>query len=297
MTIRYLLGASLLIAGCSFDGPDYGFEYENDGSYNEQWSKAKNLTYVAGMDRLVHDQQLPGAAYRQDGKLKEDKLGNILHAAHGSASGMTGVNVKPHGPFEDFYWGWTVPGSSHYGDHRLFAWMPDEMAQDSLQARKILERILSRSSLAILEEMHYKYKPVQAPYVHEGVRFQQWYLQDAGGECSFTNMNCVLSLYIPEPVETEQAPYFSYFSTAGQPAWFFPADDPDRFPRLSINQGDGLESVAENVFYQKLSARLPGWIYLYFAPDEVGMGENNQTIAYPYLLEKGKPLLFVRPSR
>ncbi len=296
MVFRNLLGAAmaLLVAGCaSFD-----FMPRNDikSAYNHQWSKAKNLTYAGGMRAKVHDQQLPAGAYDNKGKLQEYKLGNISHPAYGSASGVTGVTVQPYGAFEHFYWGWTVPGASHYQENRFFAWMPVDMGKDEFLARDTLELMLSRASLSILNDMNYKYKPVKSPYEVQGQKFKQWYLEQTGGNCSFARMNCVLSIFVPVPQAISQAPFFSYYSMAGQPAWFFHSGNSETFPRLAITQGEGLKSISENVFYQKLSARLPGWLYFYEAPNEVGTGDNNRTIAYPYILEKGKPLLFIRPT-
>ena len=290
MKIRYLLVvATILLAGCAS-------QFRNSNSpYNENWSKAKNIVHSAGMRHQLHDQQLPAGAYK-NGQLQDHKLGNISHPAYGSGSGMTGVHVQPYGAFERFYWGWSVPGASHCSNHRLFAWMPDEMAEDEIKAREILETMLGRASIVILEEMGYKSQPVKKPYELQGLTFKQWYLEQPNGTCNFARLNCVLSIYVPQPVAIRQSPFFSYYSTAGQPSWFFAAEDYDAFPRLSLTQGEGMKSISENVFYQKLSARLPGWIYLYLAPNEVGTGENNKTIAYPYVLEKGKPLLFIRPT-
>lgn len=292
MTIRYLLVvATVLMTGCAFKF------HKTDSFYNEEWSKAKNMVHTAGMHKQVHDQQLPAGAYDKEGNLQDHKLGNISHPAYGSGSGIAGVNVQPYGAFERFYWGWSVPGASHYSAHRLFAWMPDEMAKDEGKAREKMEIMLSRASLAILEEMGYKNQAVKKPYELNGLHFKQWYLEQPGGTCSFARLNCILSIYVPEPVPVNQAPFFSYYSIAGQPSWFFASRDTDTYPRLAITQGEGLKSISENVFYQKLSARLPGWVYFYLAPDEVGTGDNNGTVAYPYVLEKGKPLLFIRPTR
>lgn len=289
MVIRYLLvAATIFITGCAF--------INNSSPYNEEWSKAKNITHSAGMKQQVHDQQLPVGAYSKEGKLQDHKLGKISHPAYGSTSGIIGVNIQPYGAFESFYWGWSVPGGSHYSDHRLFAWMPDELAKDEDEARELLEVMLERASLAIFEEMGYKSQPVKKPFSLAERAFKQWYLEQPDGTCSFARLNCMFSLYIPEPTSVSQAPYYSYYSIAGQPSWFFASQDTGAYPRMAISQGGGLESISENVFYQKLSARLPGWVYFYLAPDEVGTGDNNTTVAYPYLLEKGKPLLFIRPT-
>ena len=262
--------------------------------YNEQWSKARNLTNAAGITSKIYDQQLPEPAY-QEGKLLDYKLDNISHPAYGSASGMAGLSVHPYGPFEKFYWGWAIPGVSHLREHRMFAWMPGKMAKSTALAKSTMETMLSRASLAILDEMGYQYEPSKTAYVHEGVPFKQWYIGQNGNHCTLKKKNCVLSLYVPPPKGLEQAPSFSFYSIASEPTWFFSANDENTYPRLIIAEGEGRESISENVFYQKLSARLPGWVYFYMAPNEVGVGENNRTVAYPYLLEKGIPLLFVRP--
>ncbi len=280
--------AALFLSGCAT---------RNETSYNEQWSKAKNLTHSAGLDSQIYDQQLPASAYNKEGKLLDYKLGNISHPAYGNASGIVGVNVQPYGAFEHLYWGWAIPGASHHKEHRLFAWMPEQMAENIKAARETMEAMLSRAALAILEEMHYKHKPVKTPFEYEGQSFRQWYLGSEGEHCSLEKMNCVLSLYIPEPREDFEAPSFSFYSIASEPSWFFHANDEKRYPRLVLSEGDGMKSIRENVFYQKLSARLPGWVYIYLAPNEVGTGDENKTVAYPYLLEKGQPLLFVRPLK
>ena len=265
--------------------------------YNESWSKAKNLTYAAGLDHQIYDQQLPASAYNKEGKLLDYKLGNVTHPAYGSSSGVAGVNIQPYGPFENFYWGWTIPGASHHNEHKLFAWMPKEMAEDEVAAKDTMEKLLSRASLTILTEMGFEHEMAKTRFEQGGIAFQQWYLGREDGNCSLGKKNCVLSIYIPPPAGEVSAPSFSFFSVASEPSWSFQAADDEMYPRLALAEGSGKESISENVFYQKLSARLPGWVYFYMAPNEVGTGNNNQTISYPYVLEKGRPLLFLRPIK
>ena len=279
---------SLLLTACAS---------KSNVPYNESWSKAKNLAHAAGLDNKIYDQQLPASAYNKKGKLLDYKLGNVTHPAYGSSSGVTGVSVQPYGPFENFYWGWTIPGASHHNEHKLFAWMPKEMAANEVIAKENMEKLLSRASLAILKEMGFQYEPAKTLSEHKGITFQQWYLGRDDGNCSLPKKNCVLSIYIPPPSGEAGAPSFSFYSIASEPSWAFEAADDEMYPRLALAEGTGKESISENVFYQKLSARLPGWIYFYMAPNEVGTGNNNQTIAYPYVLEKGRPLLFIRPVK
>ena len=288
MKNQYLLVVmTILLSGC----------VSKAVKYNDQWSKAKNLTTTAGMTRQIHDQQLPTNAYNKEGKLLDYKLSSISHPAYGGASGVSGINIPPYGAFENFYWGWGVPGASHRKNHRLFAWMPESKAKDEMHARQVLESMIVKASTMILKEMQYKFQAVKTPYVHLGIAFQQWYLERSDSECSFKQMNCMLSIYIPEPIGPVITPAFSFYATAGQNAWLFHIADEYRYPRVALSQADGLKTIEENVFYQKLSARLPGWAYLYLAPEGVGIGEDNKTIGYPYLLEKGKPLLFIRPVK
>lgn len=284
----FFLIITALLTGCI--SPQKSF-------YNDQWSKAKNLTHAAGLDQQIYDQQLPASAYNEEGQLLDYKLGNVSHPAYGSASGVVGVSVLPSGPFESFYWGWTIPGISHHKEHRLFGWMPKDMASNTSNARASMEIMLSRASLAILKEMGYRHEEAPNAYQHEGIQFKQWFLGQEGGHCSIKRKNCVLSLYIPDPYGLGEAPSFSFYSIASEPAWFFAADDDSTYPRLVIAEGEGRKSIEQSVFYQKLSARLPGWVYFYMPPNEIGTGENNRTVAYPYVLEKGKPLLFIRPNK
>ena len=289
MTFRALiLVFTFVLAGCA---------NKDKIPYNEQWSKAKNLSNAAGLSYKIFDQQLPESAYTEEGNLQDYKLNHMSHPAHGSASGMAGLSADPHGPFEKFYWGWTIPGISHHREHKLFAWMPQKMAETAVTAQSTMESMLSRASLAILDEMGFKYEPAKTAYEHAGVPFKQWYLGQEGNHCSLEQKNCILSLYLPEPMGPERAPSFSFYSVASESAWLFSASSEEAYPRLVISEGGGRESISENIFYQKLSARLPGWVYFYMAPNEVGIGDDNRTVAYPYLLEKGRPLLYVRPVK
>ena len=295
-----IIPATLFMTGCAWLSGD---------TYNDDWSKAKNLTYAAGLDKQIYDQQLPPSAYNKEGELQNHDLSNVKHPADGRST----ADAEPYGVFENFYWGWTTPGVSHYNEQRIFAWMPKDMAENELAARDAMERLLTRSSLAILDEMGYKHKPASTLFVHEDIPFKQWYLGKEGNSCSLDKMNCVLSLYVPEPIDDMDSPSFSFYSNANEPSWFFSASGAptghkkwlasfakmgeEKYPRLILVENDGKESIPEHRFYQKLSARLPGWVYFYMPPNEVGTGDDNRTIAYPYLLEKGKPLLFVNPHK
>ena len=278
----------ILLAGCiaGFNKP-----YEN------QWSKAKNLATAAGMGAKLYDQELPDTAYDKDGNLLDHQLNSIYHPAYGSIDGLTAVIINPYGPFENFYWGWTIPGVSHHSQHRLFAWMPLQMATDSQNARVIMENMMARASLDILADLNYQTREVENPFIHQGLQFKQWYLEHPENNCSLEEMNCVLSLYIPEPQGPYKAPRFAYHNIAAEKSWFFSAGNDSVFPRLILAEGDGTKGVSANQFYQKLSVRMPGWAYFYIAPNEAGIGEDNRTVPYPYVLEKGKPLLFIRPIK
>lgn len=282
----------LLLGGCM---ASYNKPY-----YKDQWSKAKNLGYAAGMEEKLYDQELPKTAYDKNGKLLEDKLDSIFHHAYGSSGKATDDNISKAtddniSPFDRFYWGWTIPGVSHHHEHRVFAWMPLNMASDIVSAKHVMESMLSRASLSILKEMNYSYQAIKNPFMHKGIKFKQWYLGHKDGSCSLQKMNCVLSIYVAEPTGPCLAPYFAFKNIAGEASWFFAAKDNSTFPRLILAEGDGTKSINANTFYQKLSARLPGWLYFYIAPNQAGIGDNNRTVPYPYVLEKGKPLLFIRP--
>lgn len=280
------LVSTFLLTGCM---AGYNEPYKN------QWSKAKNLANAAGMEEKLHDQELSDSAYDQEGKLLDYQLSGIFHPAYGNPNPITGTDSPPYGPFEHFYWGWTIPGVSHHSEHRVFAWMPVNMAPDSGSAQQIMETMLSRASLSILQEMNYNYQAVDKTFVHEGKQFKQWYLEHPDGSCSWQKMNCVLSLYVTQPKGPYRAPRFAFHNIAGETSWFFPAKDHSAYPRLILAEGDGTKSISASTFYQKLSARLPGWTYFYIAPNQAGTGENNLTVPYPYVLEKGQPLLFIRP--
>ncbi len=282
---------SLMLAACTSNPKQPSSQFQDD------WSKARNITHAAGLDRQIYDQQLSGPAYNEKGALLDYKLAHINHSAYGSSSGVAGVNVRPYGPYENLYLGWTIPGASHLSEHRLFAWMPKELAENATDAQDMLESMLTKASLDILRDMGFLIRKTQETFEHEGIYFKQWYLGLPGESCSLKKKNCILSLYIPLPSAEVNAPGFVFYNVASEPAWLFDARDNTKYARLVLAEGEGKKSISESVFYQKLSARLPGWVYFYMAPNKVGTGDNNKTVPYPYVLEKGRPLLFVRPIK
>jgi hypothetical protein len=63
-----------------------------------------------------------------------------------------------------------------------------------------------------------------------------------------------------------------------------------------VNVGNGAASHApQQAIYAAISKQLPAWAYLYLAPKAVKL-ENGDKVAFPYLLEQGKPELFVYPQ-
>ncbi|MGK4305287.1 hypothetical protein ACSMFS_15895 [Shewanella xiamenensis] len=59
-----------------------------------------------------------------------------------------------------------------------------------------------------------------------------------------------------------------------------------------VNVGNGTASHApQQTIYAAISKQLPTWAYLYLAPKSVGL-ENGDKVAFPYLLEQGKPEFF-----
>lgn len=274
------------------------------GSLDERWSKARNLTMAAGMGDELTDHRLAEEAYDSDGNLLDYQLDRLALPAYGSSSGVAGLKVMPHGPFQNFYSGWALPGNNHLQEHHFFAWMPLTELNKPVDTgpettpRERLEALIIEHSMASLRDMSYKARPFSARHQLNGIDVRQWYLSDEDSGCDVSAQNCVLTVYVPPHIKEMVAPAYTHHTIAGKEALLFSAHgDDEAFPRIIITQAGGIRTISEHVFYQKLSARMPGWFYLYLAPDEVGIADNNKTIGYPYVLEKGRPLLFVSPGR
>ena len=87
------------------------------GTLNEQWSKARNLVMAANMGDALIDHQLAEEAYDKNGKLLDHQLDRLALPAYGASSGVSGLKVLPHGPFQNFYSGWAMPGNNHLQEH------------------------------------------------------------------------------------------------------------------------------------------------------------------------------------
>ena len=101
---------------------------------------------------------------------------------------------------------------------------------------------------------------------------------------------CSIKVRIVEP-NRDKVPTF--ITGSQRDAYAFTSGHDSEFNYINVMNG-AASHAPEQAVYSKISEKLPAWVFLYLAPQQVKMN-NSDKIVFPYLLEQGKPELFVSP--
>lgn len=285
---RYAVLMALLLAGCASAEPYDPPEHE---------SRALSITKAAGLMGL-RDASLPkGASVPQPGSSLPGAAltgaGNALSAP----PGFTSLSAGALGVASMFLSGPSPEGASAYS--HLLAWMPRSEATDRVDARdkinamvqQALADVFAETSLpdGVTAERREQDTFFTEPVPPLPVRFpDRWPYRMTtfrlnGGECSQPKVTCHYQITVGVPPVPDFAPTFAggYPAWAGgYPAWAFDRlyglPDIDRTFVDRRNWRERWEARFPDLdVYRKLSARLPGWVYL-CAPASVLPGRRSR---------------------
>jgi hypothetical protein len=118
----------------------------------------------------------------------------------------------------------------------------------------------------------------------------EWDCPTWDGKSKVSDM-CSVKVKIIEP-RTGTAPNF--VSGVQGTAYAFTSGHETQYNYVIVSNG-ATSHAPQQAIYAAISKQLPAWAYLYLAPKSVNL-ENGDKVAFPYLLEQGKPELFVYPK-
>ncbi|EHK9070988.1 hypothetical protein QUN95_003064 [Vibrio parahaemolyticus] len=173
----------------------------------------------------------------------------------------------------------------------IMAWMPQSEAESPAQAQNLLLEQVTQAMSATLNELSVGYE--KTPATDDEATEFYFYSDELGCpkyEQGMTNRDlCYMRAQIIEPY-LHVSPDFVESSTQ---AYTFSSNHKFRYHRFKVTPGKTATLPLEQI-YASVSKKLPEWAYLYIASGNLQFGD--QKVTAPYLLEQGKPNLFIIPD-
>jgi len=216
-------------------------------------------------------------------------IGNALAVPPGFNPGTAGALALVSGIFG------TRDPDEKVWTSQIVAWMPKNGAQSPADARDKVNLLLWNALSQAIDEIPFPpaYSVEKRTWVNYGGMTER-FASLRGGDCGEKRVQCRMDLIVHRmPVEVA-APRI----LGGFPAYGFASP----FQATHIDRrGFGGKVTAifpDLAVYQRASALLPEWVYLYVAPDKVAYDDDKVgrvLLPYPIVLNQGKFLYFVKP--
>lgn len=292
------LAAIALLAGCASSTPK---PYAN----NPKLSEALNLAEAAGIYGL---KDIPAdKAYRAKGS-GTGIAGAAVVGALDAGSPLPGFSALGGGVMG--FLSMAIPPPPGPGEaSQIVAFVPKSIAPDMDAASKTTAGALNAAIEAAMKEVAlpapFRYGEMELTSAPNKYGFRSSLVAIHGMDCGIGETKCAMDFYVPVRERTGSATKsfgiregFAPQAFGGEPAWSVVGGI---FLSNTSNLGHYWEKplLPEMEFYQKVSERLPPWMYLYIAPGHTSYRREDGTYAWfpaPAILRQGKILLFVEPG-
>ncbi len=170
----------------------------------------------------------------------------------------------------------------------IIAWMPIQEATSSRHAQQKLLYHFNVAIETVLQEQSIHYERTNG----NSEQKIEFYFHSADYQCpkyqaGMTDQDlCYITAEVFEPRRTIPPSFVS----DGQESYAFESNYHVYYQRFRISPGNNSD-IPYDALYAAISSKLPDWIFIYIAKGNIHFGK--ETIIAPYLLESGKPLLFV----
>ena len=292
------LALAALLAGCASSTP-------KPYVHNPKYSEALNLAEAAGIYGL--DDIPADKAYRARGSgtgLAGAAAVGVLDAGNplpgfsalgGGVMGFLSMAIPPP----------PGPGASS----QIVAFIPKSIAPDMDTAVRVQSEHLKAAFRAAMEDLPlldpFRYGEIEIKDPEANYGFLTVTLRVFGGYCDRGGLSCGFQAHVPTGGNSATAASksrirdgFAPQKLGGTPARRFVSG-------AGLSNGDGKGGdwedplLPEFEFYQKVSERLPPWMYLYIAPGNTSYRKEDGTYAWlpaPAILHQGRILPFIKPG-
>ncbi|MBB3105165.1 hypothetical protein [Azomonas macrocytogenes] len=272
----------MILTGCATTAPE-------PQPYDPTKSRALNLAYAAGLDRLT-DQEIP----KEQGQHITDSLAyNALWAHTNFVSPAPGFSSFGAGALSVA--GWLFAPKEKEARNSLVAWMPKTMARTPEEAEDkmldIVKEAIDKGLTDLGVDFYFLYK------TRKSISAVSFLINDAAYGCpqvkpedSILNI-CGVTFIVREPLIGKTS---TVVSEHEYPTYFFDPRPDVKYSKIFIEQTAN-SKLPEQSIYAAISKHLPKWVLLYLAANEVKQKDASK-IPFPYILQQGKAELFIKPA-
>ncbi|PPC77821.1 hypothetical protein C4K68_08550 [Pokkaliibacter plantistimulans] len=266
------------LSGCASTG-----SYE----YKTNHSRAYNIAEAGGLVTGIQDASVPRDTLE---RLTDTKTFGAAYVLSGYMSPKLGMTDWQGGLIN--LANWAIGPKQHGSRNSLIAWMPEEEASSTTDAQA---KLLSHVKVSIEESLSSLGADYALLYEKGGDFTYHFYKQEwkcpkwKDGISKISDM-CSIRVRVIEPRKSSSPAFLSPAKTS----YAFTSGGATQYNRINISNGSN-SVVPQQIIYAEISKKLPTWVYLYLSPNSVQMEDGNK-VNIPYLLEAGKPELFIYPS-
>lgn len=257
-------------------------------AYKTNHSRAYNIARAGALVTGIQDAAVP-----------RDKLDRLTDTKTFGAAYVLSGYMSPQLGLTDWQGGlvtlanWAIGPKKHGARNSLIAWMP---AKEAIATTAAQGKLISHVKVSVEAALTGLGADFTLLYDQDGKLTYHFYKSEwncptwVNGTSKVADM-CSVKVKIIAP-RTGTAPNF--ISGAQGAAYAFTSGHETEYNYVNVANG-AASHAPQQVIYAAISKQLPAWAYLYLAPKSVQL-ESGDKVAFPYLLEQGKPKFFVYPK-
>ncbi|MBN4060707.1 hypothetical protein JYT78_01410 [bacterium AH-315-I20] len=270
-----LLGLAVSLLALTSCGGTKHFEDEH-AKYDPTMSKAMNIALLTGITDPERGPLKDGVPTGNSGDGGMGAAAGANMVAGGfdmltGGGGFSGLGVMTSFLFKTYQPEWK---------NHVFAWMPQDMAKDEVEAVAVMCDIMDKALRKALPKDEVITKDRQCYDYRAWSDDKKTLIETDAGKSFAFQIKTPSSTLAPPSFVTKQASYF----------WSYMKTSTDTSPKIDLWGADvPIKKVISPSLRRDMSPYLPSWVYIYIAPD-------RKTGSPAYFLNQGKKLYFIKPS-
>ena len=267
---------AVLLSGCA------STSYQ-PSAYDASHSRAYNLAHAGGLVTGIGDASVPKDTSSRDMK-------DVAFAASGAINPQFGLSGTQAGLLN---FAAAILGPKEHGERNsVIGWVPGAVANSADEAQQYLLTQFDLAFRAALKDTGAQVSLYQGKEnflrnktgVFMVIESEKWNCKPETKGID----SCVMMAVVERPTPGTP-PAFAGVATG--PSYAFTSEASAYYHKIELKNGTD-SHIPQDELYAAISKHLPKGIYLYLAPKKVTTASGGK-IPFPYILDQGKPELFV----